>query len=542
MWILAVGFAVMMSLPYLVPGTGLLALTGLVPLLWMDKIASEHHQKKVWIWHFTAFVLWNVITTFWVWNATAGGAIFAILYNSVQMSLIFSLFRLSKKYYEGTVPYLFLAFLWIGWERLYYSAQLSWPWLTLGNAFAKDIALIQWYEFTGSLGGSLWIWACNLTLFAFLSLLSSGRWKTWNNKAKAYSITMSILLFLGPILISEYIYHTYEEKENPLDVAVLQPNIDPYNKFEALNQNQQNDILIHQMKDCLHYRLEDSVAQQKALLVVAPETFTNDVYTNHIENGYTFNQFRSFLQDYPNVNLLFGASSYEYIQSGMAPSHTARKIQEDLWYESHNSALIMDRTGRNEIFHKSKLVVGAKMTPYPAVFCKLDDLLGGVMGRCIGQKEISNLHCVERDPEGNITRRIPVGSAVCYESVYGEYCTGYVQKGAQALVVITNDAWWRDTPGYRQHLSYSSLRAIETRRDIARSANTGISALINQKGQILERSEWWEPAILKGTVQLNDQLTFFVKNGDIIGKLCLFLAIILGLGLTSKVIMNRKRQ
>ncbi len=541
MWLLAAGFAAMMSLPFLVPGTSLLALTGLVPLLWMDKIASEHHQKKVWIWHFSAFVLWNAITTFWVWNATAGGAVFAILYNSFQMSLLFGLFRLSKKHYTGTVPYIFLAVLWIGWERFYLNTQMSWPWLTLGNAFAKDVSLVQWYEYTGSLGGSLWIWACNLTIFGFLSVLSSGKWKTWNNRAKAYGITLAVLLFMGPILFSEYRYHTYEETTEPLDVAIFQPNIDPYNKFEALNQSQQNAILIRQMKENLADRLTDSAARQRALLAVAPETFTNDVSTNHIEGGYTFNQFKQFLSDYPNVNLVFGASSYEYIPGSAAPSHTARKINDHLWYESHNSALIMDATGRNEIFHKSKLVVGAELTPYPAFFAKIDNLLGGVMGRCVGQKEISNLHCIEYGPGGQIRKNIPIGSAICYESVYGEYCTGYIKKGAQALVVITNDAWWGDTPGYRQHLSYSSLRAIETRRDIARSANTGISAIINQKGQITARTGWWQPACLRGTLHLNDQLTFFVKNGDIIGKFCLFITLLLSMGLISKIIMNKKK-
>ena len=308
MWILVAGFAIMMSIPYLVPGAGLLALTAIVPLLWMDKIASEHNQKHVWIWHYSAFVLWNAISTFWVWNATAGGAVFAILANSLQMSAVFGLFRLSKKHYKGTVPYIFLAVLWIAWERLYFNTQISWPWLTLGNAFARSLSIVQWYEFTGSLGGSLWIWACNLTLFGFLCVLSSGSWKNWNLQARISTITLSVILFLAPIIVSEKIWHTYEETDDPLEVAILQPNIDPYNKFQALTQSQQNAILINQMRESLADRIEDTTAASRPLLVVAPETFTNDVNANLIENGYTFNQFKSFLKPYPNVNLLFGAS------------------------------------------------------------------------------------------------------------------------------------------------------------------------------------------------------------------------------------------
>ena len=139
----------------------------------------------------------------------------------------------------------------------------------------------------------------------------------------------------------------------------------------------------------------------------------------------------------------------------------------------------------------------------------------------MGQPEVSNL--VFRPGDG----AVPVGCAVCYESVYGEHCAKYVRAGARLLTVITNDAWWGDTPGYRQHLNYARLRAIETRRDIARCGNTGISAYIDRKGRILSRTPWWEPAVLRGTVNLSDRVTFFVRSGDIVGRMCVFLTVLL---------------
>jgi apolipoprotein N-acyltransferase len=240
----------------------------------------------------------------------------------------------------------------------------------------------------------------------------------------------------------------------------------------------------------------------------------------------TWRRFTSFLKDYPNVNLLFGASSYDYIRASLRPSSTARKLGNDLWLESHNSALMTDGTGRTEIFHKSKLVVAVEKTPYPALFCRLDDLLGGVMGRCVGQDEISLLDI--RSTDGTT---IPIGCAVCYESVYGEYYTDYIKKGAKAMTIITNDAWWGNTPGYKQHLSYASLRAIETRRAIARCANTGISAIISPSGEIVSETGWWTPAVLQGRIPLRDDITFFVAHGDITGRVCTFLFILLLLAL-----------
>ena len=232
--------------------------------------------------------------------------------------------------------------------------------------------------------------------------------------------------------------------------------------------------------------------------------------------------------------MLFGASSYDYISTDKAPSHTARFIREGLWLESHNSALMIDGSSDTEIYHKSKLVVAVEKTPYPAVFCKIDDMLGGVMGRCVGQEEISLLH-VKNTNGGNI----PIGCAVCYESVYGEYYTDYVRKGARAMTIITNDAWWGNTPGYRQHLSYASLRAIETRRAIARCANTGISAVISPSGKILKPTPWWEQASIKSYIPLRDDLTFFVTHGDITGRVCSFVFVLLFAALAVRFVTKK---
>lgn len=527
-WGLIIAFAIMMSIPYIVPQCGFLSLFGLIPLLCMEKIVSELGRKRIWIYHYTAFVLWNTITTYWVCNATIGGGIFAVLANSLQMSVIFGLFRWSKKKFRGALPYIFLAASWIAWERFYFDAEISWPWLVLGNSFARTTWAVQWYEFTGTLGGSLWIWVSNLLIFGLMTSLSDGSWFKMNNKARYTYIASLPIVLLLPIIISPFIGKKYKDAMNEgekMEVLIIQPNIDPYNKFQAMTQTQQNDLLIEHIKECPSFQDRDSLSDP--LLVLAPETFTSDIIVGHYESSRTWKKFTSFLKDSPNTNLLFGASTYDYIHSQARPSHTARKIQDGLWYESHNSALIIDGSPRTEIFHKSKLVVAVEQTPYPAIFCKIDDMLGGVMGRCIGQDEVSLLNVSDCTSDSST----PIGCAVCYESVYGEYYTEYIRKGARAMTIITNDAWWGDTPGYRQHLSYACLRAIETRRAIARCANTGISAIISPSGEIVEKASWWEPAVIEGNIPLRDDITFFVAYGDIIGRLCTFLSALLLLAL-----------
>ena len=533
LWLSAFTFAVLMSVPFLVPHLGWVALFGFVPLLMMDAVAEAHQVRHFFWYHYAAFVLWNAFTTFWVCNATVGGGIFAVLANALQMSVVWALYRLAKKRFGGFLPYVFLALLWIAWERWYLTwAQISWPWLVLGNAFARTTRCIQWYEYTGTLGGSLWIWASNLCLFALVKGLMDGSFRCLTFKARVTLPVVTALVLAVPFVVSAKIWRQYEEvSEGTLDVVIAQPNFDPYEKFVSMSQAQQTIILLDLLRQGLEAR-PDSTAP---VLLLAPETFTSDIVLGREDQSPTWQRFQAFLQSKPSANLLFGASTIELLGTDKGRSHTARQLRDGNWYESHNSAFITDRTDRCEAFQKSKLVVGVEMMPYPAFFGKIDDALGGVMGRCVGQEHVTTLHF---RPDG--TTDIPLGSIICYESVYGEYCIDYIKAGAKALCVITNDAWWGDTPGYRQHLSYSCLRAIETRRDIARCANTGISGFIDQRGEILSQSGWWVPEHMEGQVNLNSSETFFVRHGDIVGRVCTFAALLLLLALIVRLITRKK--
>jgi apolipoprotein N-acyltransferase len=146
--------------------------------------------------------------------------------------------------------------------------------------------------------------------------------------------------------------------------------------------------------------------------------------------------------------------------------------------------------------------------------------LGGIAGN-MGTQETRAVFRHSQNPQ------LSGAPVVCYESIYGEYVSEYIRNGATAIFIITNDAWWSDSPGYKQHLAYASLRAIETRRDVARSANTGISGFINQKGELLQKSGWWVPAALRGQVRFNQAQTFYTRYGEFIGHGTQWLALAL---------------
>ncbi len=187
-------------------------------------------------------------------------------------------------------------------------------------------------------------------------------------------------------------------------------------------------------------------------------------------------------------------------------------FSDTMYYDVFNAALQMEDSLPLQDYRKSKLVPGVEKMPYPGLLGLLGGLaidLGGISGS-LGEQADREVF-FNRDNVG-------VAPVICYESVYGDYVTEYIRNGAEAIFIITNDGWWSNTAGHRQHLQYASLRAIETRRDIARSANTGISCFVNRRGDILQATKYWEPAVINGTIRLSGEQTFFVRHGDYLGK------------------------
>ena len=157
--------------------------------------------------------------------------------------------------------------------------------------------------------------------------------------------------------------------------------------------------------------------------------------------------------------------------------------------------------------------------PLPWVFKMLEFLvidLGGTVGQ-LG---------VGTHPKCFDNGDAKVGPAICYEAVYGDFYGGFAREGANAMMVISNDGWWGNTPGHKRLFAFCRLRAIEHRRAIARSANTGISGFISERGDDGERMEWEERGVLTADVTLNNKTTFYTRYGDYIGRLARYVALL----------------
>ena len=144
-----------------------------IPLLIAESVVSHNTFRRkrliLFLLSYLTFLLWNVITTWWIKNASAGGAAMAILCNALLMTFVFMFYsKVKNRIGEKFAGILFICF-WLTFEFIHYHWDLSWTWLTLGNVFADAPKIIQWYQFTGVFGGSLWILIINIILFSFIT-------------------------------------------------------------------------------------------------------------------------------------------------------------------------------------------------------------------------------------------------------------------------------------------------------------------------------------------------------------------------------------
>jgi apolipoprotein N-acyltransferase len=508
-------------------GNGLILAVALIPLLFVEDYLDDHKSEfgsRVFFRYASlTFLVWNIATTWWIVNAALVGVIAAVLINTLMWSLVAWFFHIAKRKLGPQLGYLSLILFWISWEFLYHNAEISWPWLSLGNGFAYNIRLIQWYEYTGIMGGTLWVLVLNVLIFILIKNYRAGISK---QKLLAQSIFILIIL-LGPITISLVRFKTYVEKPAPKTVVVIQPNIDPYEKFVSIPSQEQTMVQLTEAA-----RVADGTVDY----FVAPETsINNNIWTDQIEMVPDVIMIRHFLTIYPKAAYVPGIQCYKRYLPGEKLSENAREIPgTGTYYESFNAAIQLDSTKNVPVYFKSKLVSGVEKMPYARYLRFLEKLtlkLGGTM-RGWGTQNYRGVFFSAGDSTG-------VSPVICYESVYGEFVAGYVKNGANLLFVITNDGWWGDTPGYHQHAAYSSLRAIETRRSIARSANTGISCLINQRGEVLQKLGWWKRGALKGVLNKNDAMTFYVKNGDYIGRSACYISLLVILLFITRLIVKR---
>lgn len=518
--IAAISTAVLLAISW--PANG--SLTPLVfgafiPMLWLENQIRENGEKrsgrKVFLHAWLAFGLFNLFTTWWVSFAHWSGTAATTVINGALMATCFWLYHQVAKSLGRGRALLLLPVLWMPVEYLHMDWDMSFPWLNLGYVFANRPTWIQWYSYTGVWGGTFWVLWVNAYFFtSFLPGKLKATLVSWGLK--------SIFAILLPFGVSYWMYSSYEERGNAVEVVVVQPNLDPYTEKFMLSDYETID------------RFEEFASPyltQNTTYIVGPETMIGrGLDERSLSYKQSIRKIQELTEKYPNLNVVIGASTFATYHT--PETSTAREMRNgDGYYDSFNTSMQLGGMENPlQLYHKTKLVVGVEKVPFvwmlgPLLKDGID--LGGATGTLGGQEERSVFVHTRFDS-------LVIGTPVCWEADFPGFTSEFVKNGAKALFAITNDGWWANTPGKSQHMYYASVRAIENRRDVVRSANTGISCYINQRGDISHQIPYGEDGAFAVDVHMNDELTIFSQMGDMIGRVSMFLCVALILSILVK--------
>lgn len=481
--------------------------------IYLTHCESGEFHSSIFISISAGFLIYNIISLAWIGRVTVAGAVMVMIVNSFMAGMVFWTASLIHRRTGRLTGLISLNALWLTYEKLTMIIPFFTPWLNPGNVFGHSPRLVQWYEFTGGGGGTLWIVAVAATaVVAAAGFRSNGR------LISGYSITSAGLLII-PVIVSLVIYYGYDENYgDSAEIVIIQPSIDPYlEKFSGTPFYSQ----LKMMKE-----MAEEAATEHTDWIILPETAIDDPFYEAEAQGNRYIDHLSGLFDsFPDASVMTGATTMVSFTEKPAGTHRSAGIRRDgnYWYEVYNSAVALYKDRKPEFYHKSKLIPGIEMSIkwLPAGFEKIVPDLGGT-GSGYGVQH-------DRQVFTNQVTGTVIAPVICYESVFGEFVGRYVANGADIITIITNDGWWGNSQGYRQHLGFASLRAIETRRSVARAANTGISALINQRGDITMQTGWWERDTLRGTLSKGNRTTLYVIHGDYLYRLAVIYTIIISI-------------
>ncbi len=494
---------VMMGLVWYGDLPGLLLLVALVPQIILAELTpyvsgGRFGNRTLFIRLLPGMLLFNTISLFWLRISGWPLMVTAIAGNSFIMAFTFWVAWLLKHKMRSARVLIPLTVLWTAMEYLTGELHILSPWLNLGNGMAAEISLIQWYEYTGIHGGTIWILLCNyLIAETILLFVKAGRGNLPGQlRAISYRLVTLLLLIITPPAISIMI----DRDDSPegiasADILIVQPNIDPWEeKFDIPFYEQMRLIA----------SMAGNHSDSSTAWVITPETAIAELIPlSQLDDRNHFKEIYELLDLFPDLQFIGGATT----------------VSDKPLY--HNSAILFSRDSAHQVYHKSKLVPGIerRFDGISSFLQRLFPDLGGLSPGYTGQKGVTNFT--------DSISGVAVAPVICFESAFGGHVARFVRDRAGFIAVITNDGWWKGTRGYQQHLRYSQLRAIETRRMVARASNTGISAIIDRDGTILTYLPWMERGVISGTVTIYDDITLFVRYGNIVGRMALAVSVFL---------------
>ena len=511
-----------------------LAYISFIPFLVVFHRSSSNRQLA---WASYLFVLaFHVITVYW-----AGGFVHMkdtyMMLAGLALLLIHPTFYLpsillSKMIHRRLGSIWGLAafiFLWIAFEYLHSLGEFSFPWITIGNSQAFNVNRIQIAEFTSSYGLSFLILSFNVLGFVWIVQTSAKQWLV-GSLPSLVTLFALIVVHGAPWLYGNYQIGKYmgRQPSSTLNIGIVQPNIDPWDKWGERAMSRW-DSYAQQIQ--LHLDATRTLRQDSVDLVLWPETAI-PFPVGATSYGPLWQRLISSV-DSVGMPVFSGMAFVQFYDSAGAPVTAHRIAGSQQYYEYYNAAaLIGSKESISRTHKKIKLVPFAERIPYAETFRFLIEPLKwsvGISGWGLG-KDTVVFQLRSRTGEA-----FQFGGLICYESVYPDFVRDYVRRGADFLVVITNDSWWGNTSGAYQHMAFNAFRAVENRRSVVQCANGGISGYCDPLGNIQKTTTLYSALQYSVKIEAGNEATFYTRHGDIFGICCTSIAglvVLLGLSRT----------
>jgi apolipoprotein N-acyltransferase len=452
----------------------------------------------------------------WVLQIAHLGFLIGFLIVLPYVILISPFILLLKKGNKFTPVYFIAAWLTVELIQSYF--QLGSPFFNLGHSLGANPKLIQWYEFTGAAGGTVWILAVNFVLYSLGKTLINER-KRWIRKSIP---ALGVLLL--PVIISILIYYSYKEKGQSSEVLIIHPSTDCHDVKYQINIYELMDIYLGIMLPKL---------TEKTEYVVLPETaITNAGWVADFNRNLVFDYFYKKTANYPNLKLVTGAIAYEAIPNvekikGYQRIPGIRYSEKyKVWYYTYNSALQIEKAAPVQMRTKEGLVPYQEYAPYPLILPHIAPV--GIDFQFSSRETNQQVFTSKNGKK--------TAALICYELVYNRKFYKAARQGAEAFFVLLNEGWYNDPKVPRQFLQLSAVRAIENRRYVAHTSNLGISAFIDQRGEMVARQESKQPGFLKYEIRMNKKVTAAALMGNFPGLTALFATIMM---IFSELIMKK---
>lgn len=438
----------------------------------------------------------------------AGGLL--LLAEPVFFSLIMLTYSFIRKKLGLTLALSLLPMIWVTWEWLYAYGQFSFPWLTLGNTQTYYLQKIQFAEITGVYGISFWIVILNVLVFMlFLETAKTG----WKSRKSITLIGSILVVYIAPNIYSVTVNENkfMRHSTNELKVGIIQPNTDPWEKWSGDTSLDGRWNQVKQYLSMTERQRKDSVQ-----ISVWPET----AVLFDLPSSRYYDQFLTAI-DSMNISIVTGFVDYHFYENGKAPVGSSIISGTNVHYDSYNSVMFVEpHIPFIQKYAKMRLVPFAERIPYADDVPFLIEPLRWGVG-------ISNW-AIGKDStvfEDHLHNSKFLGM-VCYESIFPEFVSSFVKRGAEFLVFITNDSWWGNTSGARQHAQIAVLRAIENRRWVVRCANGGISCFIDPMGRMYENTSMYTQTSISHRIEPRTEQTFYTRHGDWFARVCAVLMLI----------------